>query len=242
MPDFGDSEYATGPPKQVVNTRISMQRGIELAATLPWESKNVDRYSYSSSNYMALGQLVEKLRGKPVGEVLKRDTFGPLGLLHTSLAEPDRSASDNLHAYVMDGSERIDVTQTEVLVGSPAGGVISTMQDVNDFYRALLRGQLLSPAALQEMKKKTSFCEYGLGPRQFRDGCSSNNRYGHLGSVYGYLTTSITRADGTSQVTMAMATPPLPSPLQDPAAGRRVDLLETQTESGAQETLDRLCQ
>lgn len=239
MPDFVDSEYAKGPMKQVVNTRLGMQQALELAAALPWEGKNVDRYSYSNSNYMALGQLIEKLRGRPVGEVLKRDIFDPLGLDHTSLAEPDRSAPDNLHAYVIDGSERLDVTQSELFVGSPAAGLISTTQDVNTFFRALLRGQLLSAASLAEMKAKRSFYGYGLGLWQFRDGCTGNNRYGHLGNIYGYLTTSITSADGGSQVTMTMAIPPLSS--QDEGAGRRIDLLATQMESAAQETLDRLC-
>ena len=240
MPDFGDSEYAAGPLKQVANTRLSMQRGLELAATLPWESKNVDRFAYSNSNYLALGQLIEKLRGRPVADVLNQDIFGPLGLQHTSLAEPDRGAPDNIHAYILDGSERVDVTQPEVWVGSPAGGVISTTQDVSNFYRALLRGQLLSPAMLEEMKKKAGFAEYGLGLRRFPDACSGDFRYGHPGSAFGYISISITSADGGSEITMAMTLPP--RPWQDPATARRVDLLETQMESAAQETLDRLCQ
>ena len=240
MPDFGDSEYAAGPLKQVANTRLSMQRGLELAATLPWESKNVDRFAYSNSNYLALGQLIEKLRGRPVADVLNQDIFGPLGLQHTSLAEPDRGAPDNIHAYILDGGERVDVTQPEVLVGSPAAGVISTTQDVNNFYRALLRGQLLSPAMLEEMKKKTEFWDYGLGLRRFPDACSGDFRYGHPGSAFGYISISITSADGGSQITMTMTMPP--RPWNDPATARRVDLLETQMEQAAQETLDHLCQ
>lgn len=240
MPDYVDSEYSAGPLKQVANTRLSMQRALELAATLPWESKNVDRFSYSSSNYMALGQLIEKLRGRPVADVLNEDIFGPLGLQHTSLAEPDRQAPDNIHAYVIDGGERVDLTQPEVWVGSPAGGVISTTQDVNTFYRALLRGQLLSPAMLEEMKKKAGFADYGLGLGRYPDACSSDFRYGHLGGGFGYLSISITSADGGSQVTMTMTMPP--RPWQDPATARRVDLLQTQMEQAAQETLDRLCQ
>ncbi|MDI3213616.1 serine hydrolase domain-containing protein [Arthrobacter sp. AL12] len=239
MPDYVDSEYTAGPLQQVANTRLSMQRGLELAATLPWESKNVDRFAYSSSNYLALGQLIEKLRGRPVADVLNQDIFAPLGLQHTSLAEPDRGAPDNIHAYIMDGRERVDVTQPEVWVGSPAGGVISTTQDINTFYRALLRSQLLSPAMLEEMKKKTGFAEYGLGLMRFPDTCSGDFRYGHPGGGFGNISISITSADGGSQVTMAMAVPPLP--WQDPATARRIDLLGTQMEQAAQETLDYLC-
>jgi D-alanyl-D-alanine carboxypeptidase len=240
MPDFFDSDYAAGPLKQVANTPLSMQRGLELAATLPWESKNVDRFSYSNSNYLALGQLIEKLRGRPVADVLKHDIFRPLGLQHTSLAEPDRGAPDNIHAYIIDGGERVDVTQPEVLVGSPAAGVISTTQDVNNFYRALLRGQLLSPAMLEQMKKKAGLADYGLGLRRFPDACSGDFRYGHPGRAFGYISISITSADGGSQITMAMTIPP--RPWQDPATARRVDLLATQMESAAQKTLDLLCQ
>ncbi|MCI9870523.1 serine hydrolase domain-containing protein [Arthrobacter humicola] len=239
MPDYVDSEYTAGPLKQVANTRLSMQRGLELAAMLPWEAKNVGRFSYSNSNYLALGQLIEKLRGRPVADVLNQDIFGPLGLQHTSLAEPDRGAPDNIHAYIIDGGERVDVTQPEIFVGSPAGGVISTTQDINTFYRALLRGQLLSPAMLEEMKKKTEFWEYGLGLARFPDACSGGFRYGHAGYAFGYMSISITSADGGNQITMTMAHAPLP--WQDPATARRADLLQTQMEQAAQETLDRLC-
>lgn len=239
MPDYVDSEYAAGPLHQVANTRLSLQRGLELAATLPWESKNVDRFAYSSSNYLALGQLIEKLRGRPVADVLNQDIFAPLGLQHTSLAEPDRGAPDSIHAYILDGSERVDVTQPEFWVGSPAGGVTSTTQDINTFYRTLLRGELLSPAMLAEMKKKTGFAEYGLGLMRFPDACSGGLRYGHPGGGFGNISISITSADGGSQVTMAMAVPPLP--WQDPATARRIDLLGTQMEQAAQEALDRLC-
>ncbi|MFF2246558.1 serine hydrolase domain-containing protein [Arthrobacter sp. NPDC058130] len=240
MPDYVDSEYTAGPLKQVANTRLSMQRGLELAATIPWESKNVDRFSYSSSNYLALGQLIEKLRGRPVADVLNQDIFAPLGLRHTSLAEPDRQAPDTIHAYVIDGGERVDLTQPEAVVGSPAGGVISTTQDLNTFYRALLRGQLLSPGMLEEMKKKTEFWDYGLGLGRYPDACSGGVRYGHPGGGFGNISISIASADGGSQVTMAMAVRPML--WQDPATARRIDLLQTQMQQAAQETLDYLCQ
>lgn len=240
MPDVADSEFAAGPPKQVANTPLNIQRGLELTATLPWEPKNVGRFAYSNSNYLALGQLIEKLRERPIADVLKEDIFGPLGLTHTSLSEPDRAAPDNIHAYIIDGGERIDVTQPEVFVGSPQGGVVSTAQDVNTFYRELLRGHLLSPASLEEMKKKTGSTDYGLGLALFPDTCSGGFRYGHAGLTFGSVSISITSADGGNQITMTMALPPLP--WQDAATARRIDLLQTQMQSAAQETLDRLCQ
>jgi D-alanyl-D-alanine carboxypeptidase len=90
------------------------------------------------------------------------------------------------------------------------------------------------------MKKKAGFADYGLGLARFPDACTGELRYGHSGSAFGYISISITGADGGNQITAAMTIPPLP--WKDPATVRRVDLLETQMEQAAQETLDRLCQ
>lgn len=242
MPDFTPAHDATGAPKQVLNTPLTLQRGLELAATLPWEARSVGSWAFSTSNYYALGELIEKLRGKPVGEVLKEDIFAPLGLDKTSLAAPDRAAPDNIHAYITDAGERVDVTQPGDLAGSPAGGVVSTVEDVNDFYRALLSGKLVPPAALEQMKQPTFF-GYGLGLGRWDSGCSgSGYRYGHWGTVYGYLTGSISSADGGSQATMTLVAPPLPAASQDEGSARRLEFFAGQLESALQETLDRLCQ
>jgi D-alanyl-D-alanine carboxypeptidase len=241
LQDFGDERDAMGTPALVANTRFSMQQGLELAAKLPWISRRVGTFSDSSSNYLALGQLIEKLRGKPLGEVLRHDIFEPLKLDGTSFAVLDREAPDNLRAYILDGKASVDVTQAEYLFGSPAEGAVSTTGDINDFYRGLLSGRLLTRTGTDEMKK-TSSARNGLGLFRWRDGCSSDGfRFGHSGKVYGYLTTSISSADGGSQLTMAMSLPLLQPESEAPYVGRVVGLYASQMESAAQETLDRLC-
>ena len=101
MPDFGGALDKTGTPKQVVTTAVSMHRGLELVASLPWKPRIVGLFSYSNGNYMALGQLIEKLRAKPLGEVLTEGIFRPLGLEQTSFDAEDRGAPNNLRAYIL---------------------------------------------------------------------------------------------------------------------------------------------
>lgn len=241
MPDYVQALERTNPPQDVVSTSVSVQHGLELTAALPWDWRNVGFFSYSNSNYLALGQLVEKLRGRPLDDVLRERVFGPLGLDRTSLSNRDRAAPDNLRAYMSVGGGRLEITQPEVVTGSPAGGVVSSTEDVNDFYRGLLSGALLSPGTLQEMKTVKSM-NYGLGITRFPDACSSSAyRYGHFGSVYGYLTSSISSEDGSRQITLAMALPTLPSETPDPVTGRRIDQYISQMELAAQKTLDQLC-
>ncbi|HSL35198.1 MAG TPA: serine hydrolase [Arthrobacter sp.] len=167
--------------------------------------------------------------------------FRPLGLEQTSLGAEDRGASNNLRAYILVNEERVDVTQAEYLIGSPAGGVVSTTEDVNDFYRGLLAGGLLSPSTLEEMKAVGSI-EYGLGLTRWPDGCSSTGYlYGHVGGVYGYRTVSMASDDGDRQITLAMALPTLPAKVGDPVTSLRIERYGSQMELAARKALDQLC-
>ena len=241
MPDYIPALERGRSHKDIVRTRVSMQQALELAATEPWDGRNVGLYAYSNSNYMALGQLVEKLRSRPLGDVLQDKIFQPLGLAHTSLGEPDRAAADNLRAYITVDGEEIEVTQPEVVVGSPAGGIVSTAEDVNDFYRGLLTGKLNTDTSLKQMKTYLP-TNYGLGLTRFPEGCDdATSRYGHLGSVYGYLTVAASSEDGSRQVTLGMALPTMTAQNPDPATSRRTDQYYSQMAVAAQKALDQMC-
>ncbi|MFK0000899.1 serine hydrolase domain-containing protein [Paenarthrobacter sp. NPDC090522] len=239
LPDFSDESFRGSRAGGTLQAHISSQDGLRLAARLPWESFNTGFFNYSESNYLALGLLIEDARSRPLDEILQNDLFRPMGMEKTTLSGPDRGARDNLHGYVMDGNRQVDVTQADYLVGSPAGGVVSTTADINNFYRSLLSGRIASPGLVREMKE-TGNGNYGLGLQRFSIGCSGEHRYGSTGRVFGYLSASISSDDGGSQVTMGLALPPLP--VDDPVADRRIGLYASQMVSAAQETLDHLCQ
>lgn len=241
LPDFSGGLFKGRNIRDALQSRITMQDGLRLAARLPWESFNTGFFNYSESNYLALGLLIEDVRSRPLAEVLQDDLFRPFGLGKTSLAGTDRGARDNLHGYVVDGSDRVDVTQAAYLVGSPAGGVVSNTADINDFYRNLLSGRIIPPGLVRDMKE-TGTGNYGLGLQRFSVGCAAGHRYGNTGNVFGYLSASISSEDGGSQVTMGLALPPLPADTDDAVVDRRIGLYASQMVSAAQEILDHLCQ
>jgi D-alanyl-D-alanine carboxypeptidase len=237
MPDFVTSLERSSPAATVINTPVSIRDGLELTGALPWDWRRMGFFAYSNSNYLVLGELIEKLRGRPIGEVLQDRIFAPLGMERTSLGHQDRSAPDNLRAYMLVNGERVEITQPAGVAGSPAGGVVSSTEDVNDFYRGLLDGKVVSHASLQQMKTVKSR-NYGLGIVRFPDACSPEQyRWGHFGSVYGYLTGSISTEDGIRQATLGMALPTLSDPVSDP----RIEKYMQQMEPALQNTLDQLC-
>ena len=226
---------------RVVTEDITTQRALELTAQLPWDARDVGSFRYSDSNYMALGQLVEKLRGQPYTEVLRADIIDPLKLEDTSVDPATAATPSVIRGYITYGGERLDVTESPGTLGSPAYGVISTMSDINDFYAALFRGDLVSAGSLQEMTTTEVFPLYGLGLRKWNQGCDDKHRFGGTGGFWTYRTASVASTDGQYQATMTLVPPPMPTPLEDPETDDKLNLWDDQMVSALQETLDRLC-
>jgi D-alanyl-D-alanine carboxypeptidase len=242
MPTFqAANEKTVDDVPRLMGERLSNQRQLELTASLPWEARNVGAFQYSDSNYVVLGELIEKLRGKPYPQVILQDIITPLGLESTFL-EWDLSQDPKLvHGYVTFRDERFDITGTAPETGSPAFGAVSNVPDVNDFFAALFGGKLLSRASLDQMTNTDSFPLYGLGLWRWSEGCDGEYRFGGRGGFWAYRTTALASTDGRYQATMTLVPPPIPTSLEDPESENRLDLWDDQMESALQEALDRLC-
>ncbi|MGY3204638.1 CubicO group peptidase (beta-lactamase class C family) [Streptomyces sp. TE5632] len=89
---------------------------------------------------------------------------------------------------------------------STAGSIVSTTDDLNRFYRALLTGKLIGPAALEEMLSTVPVAaggtiDYGLGIYVLDlPGCG--RFWGHDGAVFGAGTIALSSRDGKRQLAM----------------------------------------
>src|SRR5262245_34030203 len=115
-------------------------------------------WSYTGSNYVVLGLLVEETTGAALSEELRRRIADPLGLADTELPELNSTPTGLARGYVPPdhpflpgpGPGPVDVTDVEPF-GWGGGGMVSTARDVARFLKALLGGELLSPAMRAEM-------------------------------------------------------------------------------------------
>ncbi|MFD9002513.1 serine hydrolase domain-containing protein [Streptomyces sp. NPDC059582] len=168
-------------------------------------------YSYSNTNFVVAGLLIEKLTGHSVGTEYQNRIIKPLKLDDTFYVHPGtRIPGRYTHGYLTpdrDGDPLVDSTEQTVSWAQSAGAVISGTRDLNTFYSALLRGRLTSAARLTEMKRwvrVNSTQGYGLGLRR-RDLSCGVSVYGHTGTVQGYYSYAFTSKDGRRTLT-ALAT------------------------------------
>lgn len=214
MPDYIIPMLRQGSLREVFDTRLSHTERLALAGTQKWERKIAQGFEYSNSNYVALGLIVERFRGQPIGDVLRKDIVEPLHLNGTALSRSGPAPEDMVHGYITVFGDRRDVSNIEMLVGAPDGGLISTVGDMNTFYSALLRGQLLPMSLVSEMQSPL-YSPYGLGIVRWNDTCTNNFYYGHGGDSPGYGTISVSSADGSRQVSVSLTYPPGPFGVTD---------------------------
>jgi D-alanyl-D-alanine carboxypeptidase len=162
--------------------------------------------SYSNTNYVLLGMVVEAIDGKSIGEALNDRLFEPLGLDETSYPTEPGLPSPYAHGYLALGDgPPVDVTGISPSLSPASGAIVATAVDVSDFYRALLSGDLLKPKLLRAMKATIPVGtpgdipgqRYGLGLERFPTSCGP--AWGHNGAVPGYLSYSFNSGNGARQ-------------------------------------------
>ncbi|MER6538494.1 serine hydrolase domain-containing protein [Streptomyces sp. 900105755] len=164
-------------------------------------------YSYSNTNFVVAGMLIEKLTGHSVRTEYQNRIFKPLKLNDTFYVHPDtKIPGQHANGYLTAdraGAAPVDATDQTVSWAQSAGAIVSSARDLDTFYSALMRGKLTSAARLAEMERFTrvnSNTSYGLGLRR-RDLSCGVSVYGHTGAVQGYYTYAFTSKDGRRSVT-----------------------------------------
>jgi CubicO group peptidase (beta-lactamase class C family) len=143
------------------------------------------RFRYSNAGFLLLGAIVERVSGLPYETYLRERIFGPAGMTATATPALDRTAQGLASGYEIefDGTTPLIVSDryTQVVVGTPAGGGFSTVEDLRRFVRALKDGRLIGPTLRRMMltpKPELGAPEYGYGIQIFRSDASV---VGHTG-------------------------------------------------------------
>ncbi|GGK02182.1 serine hydrolase [Pilimelia anulata] len=168
-------------------------------------------WSYSNTNYLLAGLVIERVTGKPYAEEVGRRILAPLKLANTyAPGTQPRIRGKHDRAYIAyDAAGRRDYTDFNMSWAWAAGELVSTTADLNTFYRALLTGKLLAPAQQAELLRFAETGQpgvrYGLGLLAVQLPCPTGAQwfYGHDGGTVGHLTSSLHTPDATRQVTTA---------------------------------------
>jgi D-alanyl-D-alanine carboxypeptidase len=182
--DFGFSEAPLVRVKRIAAQGLLFKPGTSSA--------------YSNSDFVLLGLIVEKVTGRTLDQVVTSRIIRRLHLRSTS--------------YGTAKAQRMTPWLGQVeSFGRPVsgdGGIISTVEDVATFFRALLGGKLLPQRQLAEMTRTIASPDpdlrYGLGIFRYRQPCGF--AWGH-GGIASYQDDVHVARDGTKAAVWALNNP-----------------------------------
>jgi D-alanyl-D-alanine carboxypeptidase len=123
------------------------------------------QYSYSNSNFFALGTIIEKLTGQPYAANLQQHIFQPLKMMNTYYSLPP--AGQSAIGYTDNGSGLVPAVLWDRSAAFAAGGLSSTVYDMVAWDDALIHGKVVSPASFKAMTTSNGFQIPGGGSYGF---------------------------------------------------------------------------
>jgi D-alanyl-D-alanine carboxypeptidase len=186
---------------------------IDAALTRPALFAPGKGWSYSNTNYVLAGLIVQQVTGRPIGEEITNRIIDRIGLRQTYWPEDQDIDGAHPHGYWPGADGKlVDVTEQDPSMGWAAGQLIGTPRDLNKFLTELLDGELMEPEQLEEMKTlidapefdTTGTARYGLGLGTFDLSCGGV-AWTHGGNAPGYVTRNGVTDDGRAATVVVTA-------------------------------------
>ena len=146
------------------------------------------RFDYSNTNTVLLGVVVERISGQPIREYILEHILEPVGLTHTSFPVGAEYPAPHPHGYWRTPTgEIVNTASWNTSWGGAAGQMISTLDDLRIWARALATGSLLQPETQREREQFLPAPDEGEGVL-YGFGMSDNNGWRcHVGNVLGFV-------------------------------------------------------
>lgn len=164
----GLPDYTSLRPALIVNgLKITYPEIFELVKALDLQFPPGEKFQYSNTNYYLLGQIIENVTKEEFSDYLEEKILKPLEMSKTG-PQKQRSIIENRTAgYIRVGNTYVVSPFMDGDAAWAAGYLVSTIDDMAKWDKALLEGKLLKSESYAEMYKrvpiKDGVSTYGFG-------------------------------------------------------------------------------
>jgi len=175
-------------------------------------------WRYSNSGYVLVGAVIEAASGQPWHRYLDEVLFKPLGMKDTGYGADPHVVARQVKGYAMNGEVPAPPPQLSMTQPHAAGALVSTVDDLARWNRALHEGLVLKPATYARMttpvgKAKDGGYGYGIGITAVR----GSPAFEHQGGIPGF-TSNLTYVLETDLTVAVLQNSETASPAQQPAS------------------------
>lgn len=172
---------------------VTTEELIAVFANLPMDFAPGDEFRYSNSGYVLLGAIIEEVSGQSYADFMQTEVFDRLELQNTSHGGL-QLVPGRVHGYAGTPGEYKNAGFLSMTQAHGAGALLSTVDDMAKWTKALFGGEFLSKASLDTMT-----AEYELNNGEYTGygyGLVIGERFGkeeisHNGGINGFATSGI---------------------------------------------------
>lgn len=166
------------------------QQLIDYYADKPLLFEPGTQFQYSNSNYPLLGVVIEKVSGLTLEEYFAKNIFQPLGMNSTNLWYRDDFKNKRIaEGYRVSDGELVRSPEVVGSVVYAAGGMVSTVDDLLTWNRALRNRTFLSDDIVNQLTTEKSTVDgkrTGYGYGFFIKELQGHKTVQHGGLIYGF--------------------------------------------------------
>ncbi|MEW2582406.1 serine hydrolase domain-containing protein [Streptomyces virginiae] len=119
---------------------------VRIAVSRPMARPPGSGFAYSHANWVLLGDIISKVEGRPLGEVLRENVLEPMGLTATAISSKADIPAPVLHGFDNERGVFEDSTYWNPSWTVAEGAVMTgTLQDMAKSFAAIGEGRLLTP-------------------------------------------------------------------------------------------------
>jgi D-alanyl-D-alanine carboxypeptidase len=185
---------------------MTPQESVDIALAHEPDFPPGQGWHYSDTNYEILGMIAEQVTGNAIEDEMQVRIIEPLGLSGTSFPTTPDMPEGHARGYVLqEDGKMADYTRVSPSVPWAGGAMISTLQDLKTWVKALATGELLSDEMHGEQLDWVEVPElanvegkYGLGIM------SLGGFQGHNGAIFGYNSTVLYLPDDDATIVVLL--------------------------------------
>lgn len=183
--------FVDGPETERVATKpVTFDELLARVAGKPLDFSPGSRMTYNNTGYILLGRVIEVVSRQSYRDYVRKHLIEPAGMAHTHTVAEEAGLSNMAIGYRHNGSALERAPTIHESFGWSAGNLVSTLDDLEKWNRALAGGRIVSAASYAEMTTPVAITQgssdYGLG--LFVDSVHDQPRIGHTGGTFGFTT------------------------------------------------------
>ena len=174
-------------------TPTTLDAMIKRFAEHPMALKVGEANRYSNTAYVLLGKIIEVASGKTYAEFIEQDIFAKLGMKNSRFGGlqiiPNRASG-----YSQSENGYVNAEYLDMMWPHAAGSLLSTVDDLNIWFKALRNGELISKKGYQLMTSAVKLNDGSMSNYGFGLGMFKFNKYdgiGHGGGIHGFVTNAL---------------------------------------------------